>query len=300
MPEHDQLEAKGNKRQTKKEKEAAAQTTAFLSLAFDRFRLAEEAEGTSRRDAMDDFEFSTGKQWPADIVTSRAVDGRPCLTMDLIQAAIAQVSNEQRQQRPAGSVNPVGDGADVETAEALEGMVRHIETNSDAEIVYDTAFDHMLRGGFGWWRLVTEYVDDRSWDQEIKIKWVKNPFMVHMDPFASEPDYSDAAWGFLWDDIPMKEYKRDYPDSQLASITEFGALGDVPPDWITKDTVRIAEYFHVEWESHKLDLLSDGSTAWDGEILEGSDAMVVKSRTVQKRRVVWTKINAVEKLDETE
>jgi hypothetical protein len=158
----------------------------------------------------------------------------------------------------------------------------------------------MLRGGFGFWRLVTEFTSDNSWDQEIKLKWIRNPFTVHMDCFANEPDYSDAEWGFIWDDIPHAKYKRDYPDSQLASITEFGKLGDTPADWINKDTIRVAEYFHVEFEEHSLDLLSDGSTALDGQILPGSDATVVKSRTVHKRTVVWTKINAVEKLDETD
>ena len=266
---------------------------------MDRFRIAEEAEATTRRESLNDWEFSTGNQWPPDIETARAVDSRPCLTMDHVQPSIAQVANEQRQQRPSGQVNPVGSGSDVETAEILEGMVRHIENISDAEIVYDTAFEHMLRGGFGWWRIVTDYVDDKSWNQEIKLKWVKNPFTVHMDPFANEPDYSDAEWAFLWDDLSMDAYKRQYPDSQVANIDGVGNLGDIPPDWMGDDSVRVAEYFHVEWEPHKLYLYGDGSTGFDDDPApEGQQP--VRERIIQRRKVMWSKINAVEILQQTE
>jgi hypothetical protein len=131
---------------------------AFLNLALDRFKLAAEAESENRRDSLDDLEFSIGNQWPMDIKAQRQLDGRPCLTINKLPQYILQVTNEQRQQRPAIQINPVGDGADVDTAEILQGICRHIEVNSNAEIAYDTAFDSMVRCGFGFWRVVTDYI----------------------------------------------------------------------------------------------------------------------------------------------
>src|SRR5690348_12572974 len=95
----------------------------FMALALERFQLAEEAESANRRDSLDDFNFRIGNQWPADIETQRTSDGRPCLTMNRLPQFIYQVTNEQRQQRPSAQVNPVGDGADEETAEIFQGII---------------------------------------------------------------------------------------------------------------------------------------------------------------------------------
>ncbi len=119
----------------------------FMRLALERFQLAAEAEQRTRTDALDDLEFRSGKQWPDDITTQRGLDGRPCLTINRLPPIIRQVTNEQRQQRPSIQINPVGSGADQDTAEIIQGIIRHIEVNSDAEIAYDTAFESAVTIG---------------------------------------------------------------------------------------------------------------------------------------------------------
>src|ERR1700728_146432 len=162
----------------KSEDAEKVKTREFLTKAHARFKLCADAEAENRKEALGDLKFAKlSEQWPADIQTARSSDGTPCLTLNQLGKFIRQVCNEQRQQDSAIQVNPVGDGADKETAEVLQGMIRHIEVNSDAEIAYDTAFDFAVTtGGPGWIRAVTEYADDDSEDQEIAIKPVSNPF----------------------------------------------------------------------------------------------------------------------------
>jgi hypothetical protein len=144
-----------------------------------------------------------------------------------------------------------------------------VEVNSDAEISYDTGFEHMVTGGFGYWRIVTDYVEDGSDEQDIFIRRIKNPFSVYFDPRATRPDYSDALFAFIIDDMPHELYRMNYPDSQLASLDEFTSVGDQTPGWLTKDTVRVAEYFYVEID-----------------------------KKTRKRSVEWAKINCQEILEE--
>jgi hypothetical protein len=243
-------------------------TRRFLRLAQTRFKLAAEAEGHMRADAIDDLSFTVGEQWPKDLELERQLDGRPCLTMNRLPAIIRQVTNEQRQQRPSVQVNPVGDGADTDTAEIFQGTIRHIEVISDAEIAIDTAFDHMVRTGFGDWRVITEVIDEESNQQELKVKRVKNSFSVYWDPAAVEPCFEDARWCFIVEDVPIEEYKHNYQDTQAASLADFSSIGDNAPDWATKDTIRVAEYFHIE------------------------------TNEMDQREVVWSKINAVEVIEE--
>lgn len=272
----------------------------FMKLAMERFQLCSEAESSTRKASLDDFEFRAGKQWPADILAQRATDGRPCLTMDRLANFTRQVTNEQRQQRPSIQVNPVGDGSDQETAEIEQGICRHIEVQSDAEIAYDNAFEHMCIGGFGYWRNLIDYVP-RTFDLEIYIKRIKNPFTVYMDPSAIEPDYSDAKFAFVIEDLTREEYKRQFPNTDLASLVDLNSTGDAPPGWVSKDSVRIAEYWHVEEEERTLLLMEDGQVVDERDIDPDTEWRRVKNERQEfKRKVIFSKINAVEEIETTE
>ena len=248
----------------------------FLALARDRFKLAAQAESKTRREALDDLEFSIGNQWPQNIAAQRQLDGKPCLTMNRLPQFVRQVTNEQRQQRPSIQINPIGDGADVDTAEIIEGIIRHIETNSDAEETYDIGFDYMVRIGFGCWRIITDWIAPESEDQEIYIVPIDNPFTVYLDPTSKR----DPSWGFIVEDLLASEFKSQFPKSKLAlgnaSLTDYETIGDQPASWATtingEPSIRIAEYFWVE--------KSKGD----------------KGR--QTRQVHWAKISGLDTLDE--
>ena len=239
----------------------------LIELALTRFKAAADAEFETRRDSLDDLEFSIGNQWPINIKTQRERKNKPCLVMDQIQQSIRLVCNGYRQQRPSINVNPIGDGADVDTAEILQGVVRHIEVISDAEIPYDWAHECVVRTGFGSWRMLNEYANDESDDQEIFLKPIRNQFTVYWQPGVP---HHEAKWAFIVADETHEEYKDEYSDSSL-SQTNFTSTGDAPPEWVTKETVRVAEYFEIKEKKGK------GKRP--------------------KKEVLWRKINAFEILD---
>jgi hypothetical protein len=245
----------------------------FIALALKRFKLAADAESKGRELSLDDLKFSVGEQWPAEIRTQLG-DDAVMLVMDQIQQAVRQVSNEYRQQRPATTVAPVGNDANVDTAEIIQGIIRHIEVRSDAEIAYDGAHEHMVRTGFGSWRFLTEYIDDDG-NQEIVIEPIRNQFGVYWQPGVSQ---GKATWCLLTSDIPVEEYddklETDNTDAgrmNAKSLVEFSSEGDAQQGWITKEYIRVAEYFIVK------------ETAEKGK--------------KTKRKVTWHKINALEELD---
>ena len=112
-------------------------------------KLADAAETENRKQAMNALRFAAGDQWPANIKTARDMESRPCLTINKTDAFARQVVNGMRQQRPRMTVHPVGDGSDVDKAETIKGLLRHIETNSNADVAYDTANDFQVRMGWG-------------------------------------------------------------------------------------------------------------------------------------------------------
>jgi len=271
--------------------------TDSLKTARDRFKRGQEAMQDNRRRAEDADRFSAGlDQWPEAIRKEREDDGRPCLTMDETNQYINQIKNDQRQNKAAIKVRPVDDKADKKVAEMYQGVIRHIEDASAADLAYDSAFEQAVRGGYGYWRIVTDYCDEDSFDQEAKIQRIRNRFSVVLDPDRQEPDGSDAQWGFVSEWINKDIFKKQYPDADLSSWEADKDYGE----WVDDENIRVADYYFIREEDKTIVQLPDGSTADESEIPEGIDTSGLKKRTTTVKRVVWQKINGNEVLEETE
>jgi hypothetical protein len=265
----------------------------IITLAMERFKTTAEAEFEGRKAAKDDMEFYVSNQWPDQISQDRQTDGRPCLTINRLPQFVRQVTNDQRMNRPSVKVIPVED-SDENVAKIYEGLVRHIQEASQADIAYDTACQTQVICGRGFFRIITDYCNEENFDQDILIKRIKNPLTVYVDPASIEPDYSDARFMFIVEDLSKEEFKSMYPKAEVISDTSFMSRGDGASTWATEKAMRIAEYFTVEDEVKKLYQLASGEIV--AEVPEGEEA--VKEREAVTKKVIWRKISCVEVLEE--
>lgn len=277
----------------------------ILRVALERFRLAEEAEADLRREALDDLNFSVGDQWPEQVKRQRERQNRPCLVINRLPQSIHQLTNDQRQNRPAIKVSPFDDNADKDTAEVFQGLIRNIEVTSNADTAFDTGFDSTVRCGFGYVRVVSDFCDPFSFDQELRIKRIPDRFSVYLDPHYNEPDGSDAEWGFVFEDLSHDDYRTQYPDSDLTKAQDWSIYGSSRPQWFTEKTVRIAEYLCKEYARETIVLLSNGLVVKKSDLPQ-APAMLPDGLTVVKEReslvptVKWYKINGTEILDRSD
>lgn len=285
----------------------------LLSTARSRLSMAIAAFSESREDEIDDLRFFAGSpdnawQWPADVLATRGavqgqtINARPCLTINKLPQHVRQVTNDQRQNRPSGKVIPADDKADPEMAEIFDGIVRHIEYMSDADVAYDTACENQVAFGEGYIRILTEYCDDKTFDQDIKIGRVRNSFSVYMDPTIQDPCGSDAKWCFITEDILKEDYERMFPDAMPVSSLQNAGIGDQSlSQWVNESTVRIAEYFYVDYERKTLNLYPDNMTAYKGSSeakqIEAMGFQPIRQREVDVKKIKWCKINGFEVLE---
>lgn len=273
----------------------------ILADALERFRLADEAEADNRRDALDDLRFASGAQWDEKVKADREQDRRPCLTINRLPQHIKQITNDGRQNRPSIKAHPVDDLGDVETAKIYSGLIRHIEYNSNADFAYDTAFESAVRGGLGYLRVITDYSSPLSFEQEILIKRIRNPFSVFFDPFSQEPDGSDAGFAFITEDLSKDEYLKKFPKSKLAKNGEWESVGNQASSWIGENGARIAEYFYKDFRDDTLVLLSTNEVGLKSQMSELPEGVAIASeRKTQIPVIRWCKINAAEILEKTE
>jgi len=288
----------------------------ILELARARLTMAVTATSDSREDELDDLRFFAGSpdnawQWPADVLQTRGsvqgqtINARPTLTINKLPQHVRQVTNEQRQNRPQPKVIPVDANADTEIAEIYNGMIRHIEYISDADVAYDTACENQVTYGEGYARILTDYCDADTFDQDIKIGRIRNSFSVYMDPLIQDPCGADAQWCIITEDMPTDEYIRLYPKAAPISALQTLGVGDQEvSQWIKDKTVRIAEYYYIEHTSETLNQYPGGHIARAGtpedRELVAMFGKAVRSREADRKQVKWLKINGYEILERTD
>ena len=288
----------------------------ILTIARSRMTMAISAFSETRESELDDLRFYAGSpdnqwQWPADVLQTRGavqgqtINARPCLTINKLPQHVKQITNEQRMNRPSVKVIPVDDKGDVEVAEIYNGVIRHIEYISDADVAYDTACENQVAYGEGYIRLLTDYCDETTFDQDIKIGRVRNSFSVYMDPLIQDPTGADARWCFITEDMTKAEYEQLYPNAApINTLMSLGTGDQSISQWINQTTVRIAEYFYIENEKGTLNLYPNNLTAFEGtsedKTLRSMFGKPLRSRVSDRKKVKWCKINGYEILEERE
>lgn len=259
---------------------AETDTTDLLKKGREAFERCQDAEKDTRVEAEDDIRFSRlSEQWPENIKQQRERELRPCLTINKMPSFIRQVVNDARQNKPSIKVHPVDSGADPKTAEIINGLIRNIEYTSNADVAYDTAVEASVAGGFGYWRVGLDYAYDDTFEMDLTIERVANPFSVYGDPDSMAADSCDWNVAFVVEPMRKEDFKRKYGKKKSST----GDMVNVDWDsdawreakgWIDDETVMIAEWWRREEVDRVIIKFSDGQQSYtyaEDDIAENAD-----------------------------
>lgn len=269
-----------------------------IAEARKRWTRSAEAEETQRKAILLAKEFRALKQWPDALRLARegagAVAGqppqppRPCLVVDRLSQPVRQVSNIIKNADFGFDVQPNGGDADIETADILKGYLRRVQNQSRGEAPIEWAADGAIEAGIGWFRIRTRYVheawdgdpsDPEAYDQELVLERIPNSLSVYDDPSANKPTRSDALYRFIVEDMDKDAFKSRFPKADIRGLEEFQSTGDMAA-WVSKDTIRVAEYWRVVFETKTI-------TSPDGKF----------TRVIRTPHVKGSLINAVQELE---
>ena len=261
-----------------------------LSLALDRFKTVQTAESDIRDAFLEDVKFTYNVddgQWDDTVRQERQNDNRPCLTVNKLRKFVAQVANKMRDSRMGANTIPVDDDADVARAKIFNGIIRNIEYQSDAQKAYAWGAEMQLSGGLGYWRILTEYVEN-GFDQEIKIKKIDNPLSVYYDPKKN--------YCFIRTHMTVKDFKAEYAD-QFPGDFDYASIGQEFEGWYEDEKVYVAEYFSKEPFDKQIAQIKNPLTGETSiiEVKSGMDLSVfevLQTRIVKTHKVMWYKITA--------
>ena len=261
------------------------------ALSVKRFTRLEMKERDQRRLAVEDIKFAQAEdgQWDDEAKEKRS--GRPRFTINRVAGAIDQLIGDQRQNRTNIKIRPVSGGASESVADTLTGLIRNIEADSKAGNAYDVAFDEMVNGGFGGWRVTTAF-NDEDFNQSIKIKPINTATTsLWFDDAAVEYDKRDSKFAYVTLDMPKEEHKERFPNSPMHDWAQENFDKSGCQSWFGEDFTRVAEYWVKTPIERNIALLSDGRVIDSDEEksvideLAKSGATVVKTRKVKSHKV---------------
>ena len=275
----------------------------FISDVKERYKEATDGWRHIYEAASDDMKFVYDideGQWPANIRAQRETDGRPVITSNKLQKVLRRIRGDGLMNRPRLKVIPADSQADPPMAELYSDIIREIEYLSAADIAYDTAHNHAISSSVGFFRLITQFSDDMSFDQDIRIKRINNQLSVHFDPYATEFNLEDAKYCFVEDLMDKKYFRKRYPGAEISDFDS--TSGNVFGDWMQKDKVKVAEYFYKDPVQKKIVLLSTGEiipvdNEKTIEAIREMGGQVVRERIVNTHVVRWCKVNGFEVLE---
>ena len=143
-----------------------------------------------------------------------------------------------------------------------------------------------MAAGEGYFRVVTNYSDDDTFDQDIRIEKINNPFSVYLDPDHQRIDGSDAKYAFVTQLISKEDFKERYGKEPTSTDLDVG-VGDDTVFWTEDEKVRIAEYWEITQEEREVSLLTNGETVFFEDLDEIQKAQLqAEGVTVKKTRSV--------------
>jgi len=215
--------------------------------ALQEFDDIQSAMREGRLQCLEDRRFYSiaGAQWEGNL--AEQFNNKPRFEVNKIHLSVMRIINEYRNNRITVDFVSKDGTSDDKLADTCDMLFRADEQDSGADEAYDNAFEEAVGGGFGAFRLRTEYedeYDEENESQRIRIEPIYDAdTTVFFDLDAKRQDKSDAKVCFVLTSMTRDSYKaawNDDPDTWPHEIhqNEF--------DWSTPDMVFVAEVFRVE------------------------------------------------------
>ena len=273
--------------------DAAEGDEKVLAEGLKRFAILQDREGSDRALSIRDKIVieSEGGTWagntPGGTDTSDDNDPEPPrYHIDRVTPVLEQALSDQRQNEIQIQVRGTREGS-AKTDKTMNGLIKNIESVSDASYSYDNAYDECQKCGRGGWQIVTEYAED-GFDQEIRIRPIKDAasslWFGPSDMYTKE----DAPYAFVtwYEDNDL--FMTNYPDSKLVDVPDdtWLAAGLIDADWYDTDShsVRLAAYWRKKPVKREIVMLTDGSVhTVDDDFESVLDELAEKGITIEVR-----------------
>jgi hypothetical protein len=194
---------------------------------------------------------------------------KPVLEFNILEALISKLRGEFAKQEPSLTVR-AADGLPSsmltpqfsEQLSLTEAHLRAIFFDGSNDMLEYNIYSDLLAGGFSVMRVYTEYINERSFEQNIYVERVFDPTLTIFDPLARQSHKGDGR--FCGELYPMSKQKfiEEYGEEAAKDMKFSRTLSGF--NWSFKneaeEVVLICDFFEKKKKKVKIYLCSDGKS----------------------------------------
>lgn len=224
-------------------------------------------------------DFIMGDQWREDESKLFERYNKIPLVFNKLGVLMNHLLGEQMQNTPNLQIVP-DENVPVKTAEVRAALIKSISLNSDAKFIYQQAFWQAIVGGYGAFRVGTEYTDYDSFDQEIKYYSIEDPNRCYWDLTAKKPCKTDGLYAGFQTRMSRKAFKTKYGIEIEQDIGTTSIIEDSTMAFADDDSITILDHYEREGKKTKIYKLSNG------QVIDGDEYKKLEKQKIDGMKVL--------------
>jgi len=204
-----------------------------------------------------------------DEAATLAATGKPTLEFNILESFISRLRGEFAKQEPNLTVR-AADGVPpsyltsslIELIKVTEDHLKAIFFDGANDMLDYNVYSDLLAGGYSVLRVFTEYVNEKSFEQNIKVERVYDPTMTVFDPLARDSHKGDGR--FCAEIYPMtrKNFEDKFGKSIADEMKFTRSLSGF--DWSfqneKEEVILVCDYYEKKTKRETIYRLSNGHT----------------------------------------
>ena len=207
----------------------------------------------------------------SDDITKLDVLQKPAIEFNILEAMISRLRGEFAKQEPS-IVARAADGVRIEeltpeflqTLEIIEAHLREIFFDASNDALEYNIYSDLLAGGYSVVYVYTGYINELSFEQNIKVERVFDPTLTGFDPLARESHKGDGNYCFQLIPKSKEDFEEEFGKGSADNMKfeRSSAVGDFNWSYLNQDQeiILVADYYCKKKKKEKIVKLSNGHT----------------------------------------
>jgi hypothetical protein len=196
--------------------------------------------------------------------------GKPPIEFGVFEALTARMAGEFAKQRPSVTVHAAEgflgkvDDDYLKLMKVSQAHIDEIFRQADSEGFSDDTYCDTTNGGFSVAEVVTEYVNEKSFMQRIRLEKVANPCLCGFDPLAEKRHKGDGRYCFKLYPMTQEEFAAEFGEGKAKTFNFTRAVESFNWTYTNQDikVVLVADYWVKVPKNVTLVRIAENSLGW--------------------------------------